>query len=244
MSLPLSQRDNYGLVTARIQKWKGPVELCEAYGLLTERPLVKWLGKDRLYINHQSTDSYLQKTFPAIWGKSILPHPPVANEHIHTLQQKSWFGLVPSTWDMFNFTCVEFMASGTPVICSDGAGAGELILDGINGFKYPANNTAALAGCIKKLTGLTQDEYNKVAANALNTIKTELSADKLIPVNLHVYQSVLSNFKPASSNEFLDSIFKPSAVKYDIGYILNKQPLKKLIYYSINRIKLKLSGKK
>ena len=240
----LSQRNKYGLVTARIQKWKGPVELCKAYNLLRHQPIINWFGNDKIYTEHQSTNSYLKETFPAVWGKSIVPHPPVPNEQVQALQQKAWFGVVPSTWDMFNFTCVEFMAAGTPLICSDGAGAGELIINGVNGFKYAADNVQALAECITKLTELGEDEYYQMAVNSAQTIKTELSSNKLIPVNLQVYQLALNNFKPAPSNAFLNSLYKPSDIKYDISRVLNKQPLKKLITYIISRIKLKISVKK
>ncbi|RZA02793.1 MAG: glycosyltransferase [Sphingobacteriaceae bacterium] len=242
--LPLSQRDKYGLITARIQKWKGPIELCKAHELLTDQPLIKWFGHDKAYNKYQSTDSYLREQFASIWGKSILPQQPLPNNEIQALQQKAWFGVIPSTWDMFNFTCIEFMAAGTPIICSDGAGAGELIQNGINGFKYPADNVQALADCITKMTGLSEDGYHQMAKNALETIKTQLSADKLIPINMEVYQSAVNDFKSAPSNPFLDSLYKPSSTKYDIGNILNKQPLKKLINYSIDRIKLKISGKR
>lgn len=242
--IPQSQREKYGLVTARIQKWKGPVELCKAYSLLKDQPLINWYGNDKVYTKHQTTDSYLRETFPAIWGKNISPHPPVANHQAQILQQNALFGLIPSTWDMFNFTCVEFMAAGTPVICSDGAGASELVENGVNGFKYPAEDIQALANCITTVTNLSEGAYNQIAHNAVETVKAKLSADKLIPINMQVYQSALNDFKTHASNPFLDSLYKPSNTKYDIGYILNKQPLKKLINYSIDRIKLKISGKK
>lgn len=239
-----SEREKYGLVTARIQKWKGPVELCEAYGLLKNQPIINWFGNDRMYTEQQSTNSYLKETFAGVWGKSILPHAPVPHDQVRVLQQKALFGVVPSTWDMFNFTCVEFMAAGTPLICSDGAGAGELIVNGANGFKYAADNVEALAECITKLTELDEDEYYQMATKSTQTIKSELSSHKLIPVNLQVYKSVLDSFKPTSSNTFLNSTYKPSDIKYNISHVLNKQPLKKLLSYLINRINLKISGKK
>ena len=242
--LPLSQRDKYGLVTARIQKWKGPIELCKAYELLTNQPLIKWFGNDKPYTKYQTTDSYLRATSPDIWGKKIIPQQPLPNDQIQILQQKAWFGLVPSTWDMFNFTCIEFMAAGTPVICSDGAGAVELIKNGINGFIYPADDVQALADCISKLVGLSEGGYQQMANNALESVKTQLSSAQLIPVNMQAYQSALNDFKSPSANLFLNSLYRPSTTKYDIGDSLNKQPLKKLINYSIDRIKLKILGKK
>jgi glycosyltransferase involved in cell wall biosynthesis len=243
--LPLSQRDNYGLVTARIQKWKGPVELCEAYRLLTTpKPFIKWIGYDKIYHQQQTTGNYLKNNFPNVWGKHVIPQQPLANTQIPALQQKVKFGLIPSTWDMFNFTCVEFMSAGTPVICSEGAGASELIEHGVNGFKYPANDVAALAECINALCRLDDKEYMKMANSATETVKNILSASSIIPANLKLYESVLANFKPQPSNAYLDALYQPSNHQYDISSILDKQPLKKLTAYYIKRIQQKLFSKK
>ena len=60
-------------------------------------------------------------------------------------QRSALFNLVPSTWDVFNFTAVEAMASGRPAIVSTGAGASELIEDGVNGYLFQAGDADALA---------------------------------------------------------------------------------------------------
>jgi glycosyltransferase involved in cell wall biosynthesis len=244
-ALPLSQRDNYGLVTGRIQKWKGPAELCTAYGLLTaEQPMIKWIGYDKPYNQGESTAAYLKNNFPLIWEKHIVPERALPHQQIYPLQQKARFGMVPSTWDMFNFSCIEFMSVGTPVICSTGAGAAGLIEHKKNGFKYPANDSKALAECITEMLRLNEKEYQQLALAGQETIKAELSPGQLIPVNLQVYQSVMRDFKTRLSAVYLDALFMPSSLHFDVGDVLDQQPLKKLTRYYIKRIRSKLRKKK
>jgi hypothetical protein len=141
---------------------------------------------------------------------------------------------------MFNFTCLEFLGSGTPVICSDGAGCSDLIIHGKNGLKYMATDTAALAECIRKIDQMGQEEYNNMALAGLETIKNQLSASKLIAYNLEEYKSVITDFKTKPSNPFLDSIYNPSEKEYDLKDILDRLPLKRLMNYVLKRIKGKM----
>ncbi|WEK19701.1 MAG: glycosyltransferase [Candidatus Pedobacter colombiensis] len=237
--LPYKERENFGLVTARMQQWKGPVQLSAALQLMENPPLIKWIGRDMPFNDELGTDAYLKAKFPGIWGKKIIPQRPLANEEIKPLQQQAKFGIVPSSWDMFNFSCLEFLAAGTPVICAEEAGVSELIEHGKNGFKYPANDLEALAQCIQTITESDEESYHQIALSGLETISTLLSATMLIPGYLEHYQSVVSNFNPGSSNVFLNESYSPSAHEYPIASILDKQSLKKLMIYIYNRLKSK-----
>jgi len=242
--LPLDKRMHLGLVTARIQRWKGPVELCEAYKTLSAPALftpIKWYGRDTPYQGQQTTDEYLKFTYPAIWGKFILPEVPLANPEIARLQQTVKFGLVPSTWDMFNFSLVEFTSAGTPVICSDGAGASELIRHGENGFKYPANDKNALADCITAMANINNATYATMSDAAMKTIKNELSAGVLVPINLSLYKQLIADFKPKNASIYLSQLYQPSDKQHQFESLLDMQPLKRLSRYYYKRIKSKIS---
>jgi glycosyltransferase involved in cell wall biosynthesis len=119
----------HGLVVGRVQRWKGPQILCAALQRLgTRAPVVDWVGRDTPWsARESSTVSYLSSAFPGIWGQRVshcLPEPP---QEIARRQANALFNLVPSSWDTFNFTAVEAMASGRPTIVSTGTGASELI---------------------------------------------------------------------------------------------------------------------
>jgi glycosyltransferase involved in cell wall biosynthesis len=239
-TVPYQNRENFGLVTARAQQWKGPAQLSAALQLMENPPLIKWIGRDMPFNDELSTGTYLKTKYPAIWGKKILPQLPLPNEEIKSIQQKAKFGIVPSTWDMFNFSCLEFLAAGTPVICAEEAGVSELIEHGKNGFKYPADDIKALAQCIKTITELGEKSYQQMATSGLETINTLLSSTVLNPAYLDHYRSLINNFKPTLSNVFLKESYSPSAHKYPIAPVLDKQPLKKLLIYIYNRLKSKL----
>ena len=240
--LSFAQREDFGLVTARIQQWKGPVELCGALSKLpaNERPMVKWFGRDMPYSDTESTAQLLERSFPGVWGVNVLPQKPVDNAEVIKLQQRAKFGLVPSTWDMFNFTLTEFLAAGTPVICADGAGASCLIEHGLNGLKYPSADKNALAECIRQLNKMDEKVYMQMAAAGLETVRQELSDDKIIPQNLQAYESVVKHFKAGNADEYIAGVFKPDEKSYTIDSVLDKQPLKLLMQYSLKRLKAKL----
>jgi glycosyltransferase involved in cell wall biosynthesis len=234
-----ADRDNHGLVTARIQKWKGPAELCEAFETLKPKVAIKWIGRDTVYDKNVSTTKYLLEKYPGVWEKHITTTPPTPNVEVQAMQRQAKFGIIPSIWDMFNFTCLEFMAAGTPVICSDGAGVSDLIEHGKNGYKYSAANTAELAECLSTVATLDQQSYEAMAISAQQTLDDLLSADLLMPQYIEKYKAAINGFKPIAANAFLSSIYSPSEEKHSIAEVLDKLPLKKLISYIKKRLLLK-----
>jgi glycosyltransferase involved in cell wall biosynthesis len=240
---PFTNRDNQGLVTARIQKWKGPAELCKAMQLLGSNTIVKWVGRDMAYNKTTSTAEFLSAQYPDIWDKRILTSTSKPNSEIQTLQQHAKFGLVPSLWDMFNFSCLEFMAVGTPVICADGAGVSALIEHGKNGYKYNATDPTALAACIEAVLSLKQKDYERIALAGQQTIDDLLSAKALVPLYMKHYTALITGFKPVAVNVFLSSIYSPSDMTHSIADILDKQPLRKLVNYIKNKALRKMKKK-
>lgn len=62
--------------------------------------------------------------------------------------------IAPSTWwEVFGLVVSEAWMFGRPVIVSDIAGLGERVKHGVNGFTFPARDSAALADLIASLAG-------------------------------------------------------------------------------------------
>jgi glycosyltransferase involved in cell wall biosynthesis len=244
--LPLSQREHYGLVCARLQKWKGPEMLSNAIMAtkIQNHIPIKWVGREMQFEHGQPALKFLKTRYPGVWGHHIMHHPPVDNTAIAEMQAKAKFGVVPSTWDMFNFSCVEFMSAGTPVICSDGAGASTLINNGENGFCYPAENADALADHLEKFISMTIGEYNQMASAAATTIKKRLSPERLLASNMEEYETILQNMGENAPAQFLAGIYEPTAQLHRIDDILDKVALKPLASYVINRAGRKLRIKR
>ncbi|MES2062132.1 MAG: glycosyltransferase family 4 protein [Bacteroidota bacterium] len=243
-ALPLNERDNNGLVTARLQKWKGPVELCKAVQVLKDPVTIKWFGRDMPYLNNLTTSQYLSENFTGVWNKTVLHEKAIPNAEITILQRKALYGIVPSVWDMFNFTALEFLAAGTPLICSDGAGVADIIEHGKNGFKYPANDINALAKCIEQVLALNSTDYNKIVQAGFKTLDELLSPQALMPPYLKQYTDTIASFSPSNANIFLQKLYNPADKIITLAAVLDKQPLKKLIKYVYKRSLAKLTGTK
>jgi glycosyltransferase involved in cell wall biosynthesis len=158
---------------------------------------------------------------------------------VKQVQKNARFGVVCSTWDMFNFTCTEFLAAGTPLVCSDGAGASELIQHGVNGFKYKADDIRALAECLETISNMDESSYLKMAQAGIDTIRSELSAEKIIPKNLQQYHAASAGFKPSAANEYLYRAYLPNDRQTGIAEILDTQPLRPILRYALKRIRAK-----
>ncbi len=80
--------------------------------------------------------------------------------------------------ETFSIAILESMAMAKPVIASDIGGASEQIVDGKNGYLYPAGDVNALAKAIDKL--LNKSELGVLGDNARNTVTSNFAKDKMI----------------------------------------------------------------
>lgn len=229
-----------GIVIGRIQQWKGPDILCAALNNISDEIKIEWYGSDTKFNQKISKSDDLYNKYPSVWGKKITPLPPVEQTKLFKLQASAKFGIIPSTWDTFNFTCLEYLAQGTIVICSDKTGVSELIDIGQNGFKYAAENIGELSSCLKKVTKLTDVEYLTIATNAQNSLSEKLSPQIIIPQNISLYNRSKANFLPSELNEYLVYNFKPSSNNQGIYSILEQQSLRTIIKYTYTKLKEKI----
>jgi glycosyltransferase involved in cell wall biosynthesis len=186
-----------GLVVGRLQRWKGPEILCSALQRLGNRaPAVDWVGRDTPWgARESSTAAHLSRTFPSMWGRKISHCRPDAPQEIARRQATALFNLVPSTWDAFNFTAIEAMASGRPTIVSTGAGASELIEDGANGYLFTAADPDSLAAALDRL--LLGDSSARLAAigqAARETVRTMLDPNAIAAQRVAAYRAIIDAF--------------------------------------------------
>lgn len=231
-----NKKEDFGIVCGRIQQWKGPDVLCRALqDNMNIKIPIKWFGRDTTFNGNQSKSRQLASAYPKIWNKRITACMPLSHDDLKAFQIKAKFAIVPSTWDMFNFTVLEYMASGTPVICSEKAGASDLIIDGINGYKFDPDCPAKLADQIIRVMNLSDSEYNLIVTRALETVKI-LSADKVRLINLKIYQEIILIFKVSVVNSYMQSIYEPVETNGTFEKILDRQTLKSLVRYILIRV--------
>ena len=233
---PLEKSAN-GLVVGRIQYWKGPTTLCKALKLLDRKvPTIDWVGRNTVFgESGTSMSAYLAKAYPDIWGNKIRSIGTFSSQETRRLQQIAQFTIVPSIWDVFNYTCAEAMAQAQTVICSQGAGAADLIKNGVNGFTFKADNADRLAESLNTLLSLSQAERAEIGKAARQTILTELSPIKVAQQRIEQYEKLIKQGKSSSAHEWLLNAVSPSKPVDKPLAFLDNLPLKELSTYIFQR---------
>jgi glycosyltransferase involved in cell wall biosynthesis len=70
----------------------------------------------------------------------------------------------------FGLAVIEAMAAGIPVLVPDAGGAGSLVADGADGFRFRANDAAALAARLRFLAGSPASRLNAIVEGARATL--------------------------------------------------------------------------
>ncbi len=163
------------VVFARVQRWKGPETLCEAVAKVDYAENITWFGRcvDDPESGQPMTTT-LQQKFPQVWGSRIQSLPTVSPAIVLEKMRAARAVLVPSSWDVFNFTVVEAMANACVVIASRGAGASHLIEHGVNGFVFPVDDANALAKILQAVAQLDPLQLQTIGDNARATITQTL----------------------------------------------------------------------
>lgn len=233
-----SNKHDLGLVVGRIQYWKGPTVLSEALQLMGNKaPTIAWLGRDTpYYASASSMSAYLATNYPNIWGRKIRPLGQKSLQETLQLQTNAAFMVVPSIWDVFNYTCVEGMAQSQVVLCSKGAGAADLITNGVNGLTYSANSSQALASCLDTFLSLPKLKREQIGLAAQQTIQTKLAPARVVQQRVAAYEKLLhrGKFSIRPNSWLIDAVSPKQSLKQPLAF-LDRLPLKELSQYVFQR---------
>ncbi|HEX4054135.1 MAG TPA: glycosyltransferase family 4 protein [Tepidisphaeraceae bacterium] len=78
--------------------------------------------------------------------------------------------------EAFGLVVIEAMAAGIPVLVADEGGPATFVEDGVNGFKFRANDPDDLARRLIELRHADPALLNRVTASAAESLRTQLSA--------------------------------------------------------------------
>ena len=232
---------NRGLVVGRVQRWKGPQVVCAALELLGgQAPAIDWVGRDTVWGNREdSTSAHLKANYPQIWGKKLVHQASLPDQEKNQRQAGALFNLVPSTWDVFNITTAEAMALGRPTIVSTGAGAHELIEDGVNGYTFPSGNAEGLASAIDRVLSASPAQLAAIGQAAQATVRRKLAPPTIAAQRIAAYRSTIDAFgqpRAAVVPKSLGEACRPAEHGGDENVsFLDQLPLKTLLRYVAGR---------
>ncbi|MEI8287844.1 MAG: glycosyltransferase family 4 protein [Verrucomicrobiota bacterium] len=200
-----------GLVVGRLQSWKGPHVLCEALRLVPAAR-VEWIGRDTVWNSTgELTSSFLARQYSDVFGSRLIHRSPAPHAEVLRQMQGAKFVCVPSTWDVFNLTAAEALASGTPLICSSGAGAEMLVAHGVNGFRFESGNADALAACLRAVLAQSTGERDQMVERAGKTIQAQLAPDHIATLLTTRYQEIRRRGISTQGDEWLEHLLTPAA---------------------------------
>jgi glycosyltransferase involved in cell wall biosynthesis len=243
-----SEVGTHGLVVGRLQRWKGPSVVCEALQRLgQDAPPVDWYGRDTVWGSRRMLASeHLARLYPDVWGGRFIYHGGVTPAEVARLQSRASFNIIPSTWDVFNFTVAEAMASGRPTIVSTGAGASELVTDGVNGFLFPAGDADALADAIRHVLREAPHKLAALGQEARRTILEKLDPKAAALRRLEGYAATIKAFKsspPKPTSGWLATACRPSGTAGHELSFLENVPISALLKHSAARISRRLRSR-
>jgi len=238
----LSSHRNGWMTFGRVQKWKGPQTACDAWQLLGEKaPALQWYGRPMVHgESGSSMADWLSKHYPKIWSRKIIHHLPVPPAEVSALMAKAKVVLVPSVWDTFNLVTAEAMAHECVAVVSDGAGSVDLVEHGVNGFVFPAGNSAALAELVQKIESLPENKMRTIGKLAAETVSGKMNPRIVAKEKIKLYQVAKL---PNKKGEWLKkALFSGAENKCRKRFaFLDQQPLLGLAKYvtkrSINKVK-------
>ena len=237
-----------GLVVGRVQRWKGPQIVCDALRRMGgNAPQIDWIGRDTAWgARGTSSMAHLAQAYPGVWGEIIAPLPPVSPDEVARRQAGALFNLVPSTWDVFNFTAVEALGSGRPTIVSTGAGASELVEDGVNGFTFDAGDPELLAATLDKLMAHSSRRLQEIGQNGRETVRLALDPDKIAEIRVEAYRSTAVEYAAksgATCSPWLNELLTPGDDNYEETMsFLDHHPLRSILKYALLRCGRKIVG--
>lgn len=234
-----------GLIVGRVQAWKGPEVLCRALRLLGQSaPPIDWIGRDMPYRRPgRSMSAHLAATFPDVWGSRVRPLGVLARRETARRQAAAGFAAVPSIWDTFNLTCAEAMGLGKLVLCSEGAGACDLVEDGVTGLRFRPGNPEALRDAIQRCLDLGEGARRDMGGRAHESVRRALDPETVTARRVEAYQALAKQGKwPHWPSDWLVSAVSPrGALARPYGF-LDQYPLRELVSHSLRRTVRKLAG--
>ena len=111
-------------------------------------------------------------------------------DHVQALLGCSDVFLLPSEEESFGLAALEALACGVPVVSYDVAALGELVNNGINGYRVPLGDINAMA--TKALVLVEEPEFRHRCRNQARESALQFDAERIIPMYEELYSRTLA----------------------------------------------------
>jgi hypothetical protein len=131
------------------------------------------------------------------------------------------------------------MSSESVVVCSEGAGASDLIEDGENGFCVPAKDPEALARALQTARGLSPADRHRIGAAGRETVKKQLDPTRIALRRIDTFHDLSGEQWPGRATDWLLKAIHPekaAGVSSKPLAFLDHLPLRDLSTYVLRRI--------
>jgi glycosyltransferase involved in cell wall biosynthesis len=112
-------------------------------------------------------------------------------EAVYREMAKARVLVFPSEWfETFGRTVVEAFSQGTPVLAADLGGVGELVQEGVTGYRFPPGNAEALiAAALRFPLG---EEYERMRANCRHLFLSKFTAEINYKLLMEIYAKAIA----------------------------------------------------
>jgi glycosyltransferase involved in cell wall biosynthesis len=107
------------------------------------------------------------------------------------LMKAADFLVLPSSYEGMSNVLMEAMSAGCPIIASDVGGNPELVEDGATGLIFPADDAAALAVHLRRMSA-EPELRARLSASALERVRSRYSIANLVAATEAIYQRCVS----------------------------------------------------
>jgi len=108
------------------------------------------------------------------------------SSRIHERLARASLLVLPSRWDGWGLVINEAFAAGVPVIASDRCGGADLIISGVNGYRFHSENVDDLRTCLSAFLTANQKQMRAAARRTASTLAMPVVSEYLVACLEHM----------------------------------------------------------
>lgn len=180
--LGLNHTHRLAIVTRRMVEKNGLIFLAEAMNYVKNKDL------RLLFIGDGPEQSKVRDTLEQHFGGRYFMLGAMQHGDIVPFYSAADLSILPSLMEATSISCLEAMAAGLPIICTNVGGLPFLVEDGVNGYLARPANAVDLAECLDKLDLIDLEAFGQASRQAVDQ---KFSWQKIAEQTLKAYGQLL-----------------------------------------------------